>query len=56
MTALLRRHAEVIKRSGLFQIRDLGSTKGTFVNGKRIDARRYKMTIGGGRRETPPFR
>jgi pSer/pThr/pTyr-binding forkhead associated (FHA) protein len=33
-----RRHAEVIKRSGVFQIRDLGSTNGTFVNGKRVDA------------------
>ena len=31
-----RRHAEVIQRSGVFQIRDLGSTNGTFVNGRRI--------------------
>ena len=33
-----RRHAEVIQRSGVFQIRDLDSTNGTFVNGKRVDA------------------
>jgi predicted component of type VI protein secretion system len=33
-----RRHAEVTKRSDVFQIRDLGSTNGTFVNGKRVEA------------------
>ena len=33
-----RRHAEVIQRSGVFQVCDLGSTNGTFVNGARVDA------------------
>jgi ABC transport system ATP-binding/permease protein len=33
-----RRHAEVIQRLGVFQIRDLGSTNRTFVNGKRVEA------------------
>jgi hypothetical protein len=40
-----RRHAEVIQRSGVFQIRDLGSTNGTFVNGKRVEA---PIPIGAG--------
>ena len=33
-----RRHAELSQRSGVFQIRDLGSTNGTFVNGARVEA------------------
>ncbi|MBV8138342.1 MAG: FHA domain-containing protein, partial [Deltaproteobacteria bacterium] len=33
-----RRHAEVIRRSGVFQVRDLRSTNGTLVNGNRVDA------------------
>lgn len=31
-----RRHAEIIDRNGAWVIRDLGSTNGTLVNGKRI--------------------
>jgi len=32
-----RRHAEVARRAGIFEIRDLGSTNGTFVNNRRIE-------------------
>jgi hypothetical protein len=32
-----RRHAEVALRAGIFEIRDLGSTNGTFVNGRKVD-------------------
>ena len=40
-----RRHAQVIQQAGGFQIRDLGSTNGTFVNGKRVEA---AVPIGAG--------
>ena len=33
-----RRHAQVIQQAGVCQLRDLGSTNGTFVNGQRIAA------------------
>jgi hypothetical protein len=33
-----RRHAEVVIRAGIFEICDLGSTNGTFVNNRRIEA------------------
>ena len=32
-----RRHAQVARRAGIFEIRDLGSTNGTFVNGRKVD-------------------
>jgi hypothetical protein len=32
-----RRHAQVVRRAGIFEIRDLGSTNGTFVNGRKVD-------------------
>jgi hypothetical protein len=32
-----RRHAEIAVRADVFEIRDLGSTNGTFVNGRKID-------------------
>src|ERR1044072_7640993 len=32
-----RRHAEITSAGGVLRIVDLGSTNGTFVNGKRID-------------------
>lgn len=32
-----RQHAQAIGRSGVFEIRDLGPTNGTFVNGRRVD-------------------
>lgn len=37
-----RYHAEIIPRGGNFQIRDLGSTSGTFVNDERIKQRNLK--------------
>ena len=36
-SAVSRRHAQVVRRRGIFEIRDLGSTNGTFVNGRRIE-------------------
>jgi hypothetical protein len=33
-----RRHASVVRQNGQVVIKDLGSTNGTFVNGRRIDA------------------
>ena len=35
-----REHAEIIRTAGGFAIRDLGSTNGTLVNGKRADKQR----------------
>lgn len=35
-----REHAEIVKESGHYRLRDLKSTNGTFVNGKRIDEHR----------------
>ncbi len=32
-----RRHAAIVRRNSDFVIKDLGSTRGTFVNGQRID-------------------
>jgi pSer/pThr/pTyr-binding forkhead associated (FHA) protein len=34
-----RRHAQLVSRGGVFTLRDLDSTNGTFVNGQRIQER-----------------
>jgi EAL domain-containing protein (putative c-di-GMP-specific phosphodiesterase class I) len=38
-------HAEIYERSGFLFVRDLGSTNGTYVNGKRAD-REYRLSDG----------
>jgi EAL domain-containing protein (putative c-di-GMP-specific phosphodiesterase class I) len=35
-----REHAEIVRESGVFRVRDLKSTNGTYVNGERIDEHR----------------
>ncbi|HKP86491.1 MAG TPA: HD domain-containing phosphohydrolase [Blastocatellia bacterium] len=48
-----RYHAEIIPRGANYQIRDLGSTSGTFVNGERIKQRNLRdgdsIRLGQGR-------
>lgn len=39
-TRVSREHAEIVKEGGHYRVRDLKSTNGTFVNGKRIDEHR----------------
>lgn len=39
---LSRRHAELIVREGLMYVKDLGSSNGTFVNGRRVTESRVK--------------
>ena len=39
-TRVSREHAEIVKEGGHYRLRDLKSTNGTFVNGKRIDEHR----------------
>jgi pSer/pThr/pTyr-binding forkhead associated (FHA) protein len=38
--AISRSHAEIVKQGGEHMIRDLKSTNGTFVNGKRVDEKK----------------
>jgi hypothetical protein len=37
-STLSRRHAELVKQGDHLLVRDLGSTNGTFVNGRKIDS------------------
>ena len=37
-----RRHCEITRNKGRFEVRDLGSTNGTFVNGKPVKRQRLK--------------
>src|SRR5271156_4915590 len=37
-TTVSRRHATITRKSGRFELADLGSTNGTFVNGARMRA------------------
>lgn len=46
-----RRHCEIFEKKGLLLVKDLGSSNGTFVNGKKIDGQRVmehgdELTIG----------
>jgi predicted component of type VI protein secretion system len=47
-----RKHCELFEKKGLLLVKDLGSSNGTFVNGKRIQGQRVlepgdELTIGG---------
>ena len=45
--AVSRKHAEIFKEEGEYCIRDLGSTNGTFIEGKEIKKERaYSLDIG----------
>lgn len=46
-----RRHCEIFEKKGLLLVKDLGSSNGTYVNGKRIEEQRVlepgdELTIG----------
>lgn len=45
-----RRHCELAERDGVLVVRDLGSTHGTYVNGRRVSETRLrpddKLTVG----------
>src|SRR4051812_11337004 len=46
-----RKHCEIFEKKGLLMVKDLGSSNGTFVNGKRIQEQRVlepgdELTIG----------
>ncbi len=45
-----RRHCELVESDGMLVVRDLGSTHGTFVNGRQVSESRLrpddKLTIG----------
>ncbi|MFC5460365.1 FHA domain-containing protein [Massilia niabensis] len=43
---LSRRHAHIFLRAGALHIEDLGSTNGTFVNGKRLDEHAVALVDG----------
>ncbi len=40
-----RRHVEILNRGGVFTVRDLGSTNGSFLNGTALDGE-YELTDG----------
>src|SRR6516165_6811921 len=47
-----RRHCELLEAGGKLSVRDLGSSNGTFVNGKRITGQQTlkagdELTVGG---------
>ena len=48
-----RRHAQIVEAGGMFQLQDLGSANGTFVNGARVTEVTLRpgdeVTIGGTR-------
>ena len=46
-----RKHCEIFEKKGLLLVKDLGSSNGTFVNGKKIDGQRVleigdELTVG----------
>jgi pSer/pThr/pTyr-binding forkhead associated (FHA) protein len=45
-----RRHCELVESDGMLVVRDLGSTHGTFVNGRQVTEARLrpedKLTVG----------
>jgi pSer/pThr/pTyr-binding forkhead associated (FHA) protein len=47
-----RKHCQLFEKKGLLLVKDLGSSNGTFVNGKKVDDQRVleagdELTIGG---------
>src|SRR3954463_13759678 len=47
-----RKHCELFEKKGILLVKDLGSSNGTFVNGKRIEGQRVlepgdELTVGG---------
>src|SRR4051812_13743905 len=46
-----RRHCEIFEKKGMLLVKDLGSSNGTYVNGKKIDGQRVlepgdELTVG----------
>lgn len=41
-----QRHAEIVERNGVMWLRDLGSTNGTFVNGRRLSGEDHSVSDG----------